>query len=85
MKLKLEKEYGYIKKQFADHLEEIQKYAPQLKESGNYKDFEIRLTWDCIRAFVGSGTVCLWYDRYDCNDSHITTAGKKALKELGII
>lgn len=83
--MKLKNEYEYIKTQFQNHLEEIRDYAPKLKASGNYKDFEIRLTWDCIRAFVGSGTVCLWYDKYGCNDSHVTTAGKKALKELGVI
>ena len=82
--MKLKNEYDFIKAQFQSHLEEIKAYAPKLKASGNYKDFEVRLTWDCIRAFVGSGTVCLWYDKYDCNDAHITTVGKKALKELGV-
>ena len=83
--MKLQAEYNYIKKQFEDNVEKIKDYAPKLKASGNYKDFEIRLTWDCIRAFVGSGTVCLWYEKYNCNDTHITTVGKKALKDLGVI
>ena len=83
--MKLQAEYNYIKKQFEDNVEKIKDYAPKLKASGNYKDFEIRLTWDCIRAFVGTGTVCLWYEKYNCNDSHITTLGKKALKKLGVI
>ncbi len=83
--MKLQNEYNYIKTQFENNLEKIKDYAPKLKASGNYKDFEIRLTWDCIRAFVGTGTVCLWYDKYNCHDTHITTAGKKALKELGVI
>lgn len=83
--MKLQAEYNYIKKQFEDNVEKIKDYAPKLKASGNYKDFEIRLTWDCIRAFVGTGTVCLWYEKYNCNDTHITTVGKKVLKDLGII
>ena len=83
--MKLQAEYNYIKKQFESNLEKIKAYAPQLKASGNYKDFEIRLTWDCIRAFVGSGTICLWYEKYNCHDEHITTVGKKALKELGVL
>ena len=83
--MKLQKEFEFVKEQFQNHLEDIKVYAPQLKASGQYKDFEIRLTWDCIRAFVGSGTVCLWYEKYNCNDSHVTTIGKKALKELGVI
>ena len=83
--MKLQKELEFVKTQFENNLEKIKEYAPQLKASGQYKDFEIRLTWDCIRAFVGSGTVCLWYEKYGCNDSHITTVGKKALKELGVL
>ena len=83
--MKLQNEFDYIKKQFESNLEKIKDYAPKLKASGNYKDFEIRLTWDCIRAFVGTGTVCLWYEKYNCNDTHITTVEKKALKELGVI
>lgn len=83
--MKLQKELDYVKTQFSNNLEKIKEYAPKLKESKQYKDFETRLVWDCIRAFVGSGTVCLWYEKYNCNDTHITTLGKKALKELGVI
>lgn len=83
--MKLQKEFEFVKGQFQNNLEKIKEYAPQLKASGQYKDFEVRLAWDCIRAFVGSGTVCLWYDKYNCNDTHITTLAKKALKELGVI
>lgn len=83
--MKLQKEMEFVKGQFQNNLEKIKEYAPQLKASGQYKDFEVRLAWDCIRAFVGSGTVCLWYDKYNCNDTHITTLAKKALKELGVI
>ena len=83
--MKLQKEYEYVKKQFEEHLENIKDYAPKLRESGDYKDFEVRLAWDCLRAFVGTGTICLWYERYGCNDKHITTLGKKALRVLGVI
>lgn len=83
--MKLQAEYNYILNQFKNNLEAIKDYAPKLKASKNYKDFEIRLTWDCLRAFVGSGTICLWYEKYNVNDSHITSAGKKALKELKVI
>lgn len=83
--MKLQKELGYVKTQFQNNLGAIKDYAPKLKASGNFKDYETRLTWDCLYAFVGSGTICLWYEKYDCNDTHITTVGKKALKELGII
>lgn len=83
--MKLQKEYEYVKKQFANNMDKIKDYAPKLKESGQYKDFEVRLCCDCLRAFVGSGTICLWYEKYNCNDKHIITLGKKVLKELEII
>ena len=83
--MKLKNEYDYIYKQFNDHIDRINEYAPQLKASGQYKDYEVRLVWDCLRAFVGSGTICLWYDRYNCNDQHIFTVGRKALKELHVL
>ena len=83
--MKLQKEFETVKKQFADNLEKIKEYAPALKESGNYKDFEKRLTFDCLRAFVGTATMCEWYDKYDCNDNHIYTLGKNVLKELKVI
>lgn len=83
--MKLQNEYNYTKTQFENNLNKIKEYAPKLKESKQYKDFETRLVWDCMRAFVGSGTVCLWYEKYNCNDTHVTTLGKKALKELEII
>lgn len=83
--MKLQKEFEFVKIQFQNNLYKIKEYAPKLKESGQYKDFEVRLVWDCLRAFVGSGTICLWYEKYDCNDTHITTLGKKALKELEVI
>ena len=75
----------FVKKQFADNLEKIKKYAPALKASGKYNNFETRLTWDCLGAFIGTETICEWYEKYDCHDSHITTLGKKVLKELNII
>lgn len=83
--MKLQKEFEFVKTQFENNLDKIKEYAPKLKESKQYKDFEVRLAWDCLRAFVGSGTICLWYDKYNCHDTHITTLGKKALKELGVI
>lgn len=84
MKLKNEKEF--VKKQFAENLDKIKEYAPKLKAHINeYDNFEIRLTWDCLYAFIGSATMCDWYNNYDCNDKHITTLGMKVLKELGVI
>lgn len=83
--MKLQNEFETVKKRFADNLEKIKDYVPRLKASGEYNDFERRLTFDCLRAFIGTQTMCEWYDKYECNDNHIYTLGKKALKELKII
>lgn len=60
----------------------IPPYAKQLKESGDYNDFETRLAWDVLRASVGSSTICKWYEQYKCNDKHIDTLAKKCLKAV---
>ena len=83
--MKLQSEYNYIKNQFNNNIAKIKEYAPKLKESKQYNDFNTRLCWDCLRAFIGTKTLCEWYEKYNCNDKHITTAGIKALKELNII
>ena len=83
--MKLQNEYEFIKNQFENNLTKINEYAPKLKQSNNYKDYDTRLIWDCLRAFIGSNTICNWYGKYDCNDKHITTVGKKVLKDLGVI
>lgn len=83
--MKLQKELPFVIETFSKHLEIITEYAATLKESGNYNDFETRLSFDCLRAFVGTKTMCDWYEKYNCTDAHIKTLGKKALKELNII
>lgn len=83
--MKLQNELSFVKNQLANNIDAIKEYAPKLKASGEYNSFEKRLTFDCLYAFVGSTKMCEWYEQYNCNDSHIYTLGKKALKELGII
>lgn len=83
--MKLQNELAFVKGKFTENLDKIKAYAPKLKASGQYQDFEKRLTFDCLRAFVGSETMCDWYDKYDCHDNHIYTLGKTALKELKVI
>ena len=63
-------------------LKNLKEYAEELKAEGNYQDFETRLAWDALRAAVGTNTICTWYDKYNCNDKHIDTLAKKALKEV---
>jgi hypothetical protein len=83
--MKLQKELPLVIETFNKNLERIKEYASVLKESGNYNDFNTRLAFDCLRAFVGTKTMCSWYEKYNCTDAHIKTLGIKALKELNII
>lgn len=83
--MKLKKEFNYVYGVFEENIDKIKEYAPQLKASGEYNNFEKRLTFDCMRAFVGTETMCKWYKQYDCNDGHVFTLGKTALKELKVL
>lgn len=78
----LQSELGGVVFRMQKIRDKIPPYARQLKEGGGYKDFAVRLSWDILRAVVSTGEICSWYDKYGCNDSHITTLAKAALKAV---
>lgn len=82
--MKLKNELRYIRERFS-LITNLSEYAANLKANGDYQDFGTRLAWDCIRATIPSEIVCGWYDKYNCNDSHITTVAKVALREIGVL
>lgn len=84
--MKMSKEsYNHILSRFKENKDKIIPYAEKLKEIGGYKDFYTRLGFDCLRAFIGSSYICdIFYGKEGLNDNHITTAVRKALKELGL-
>lgn len=77
--MKLKDELDYVVEKFKQ-IKRLDEYAESLKKSGNYNDFETRLAWDCLRASVPVEVRCSWYQKYNCNDEHITTLVKTALK-----
>lgn len=79
--MKLKNELNFVVEKLK-RITDLEKYAEKLKAEGNYNDFETRLAWDALRASVGTNTICKWYDKYNCNDKHIDTLAKKALKEV---
>lgn len=79
MKLKNELDFTIDRMKKIPNLKE---YAEELKKVGGYKDFETRLAWDALRVAVGTQKICKWYDEYNCNDNHIETLAKRALKEV---
>lgn len=84
-RLKLLDEMPTIYQAFEPNKNAIQLYARRLKEQGGYNNFEKRLTWDCLRSFIGTEKICTWYRQYRVNDDHIYSAGKIVLHRLGII
>lgn len=82
--MKLKSELTYLRERFSK-IKNLQEYAVSLKANGNYKDFGTRLAWDCIHATIPSEIICGWYDKYSCNDDHITTAAKYVLREMNVL
>ena len=80
--MKLAPELDFLVEKFKQ-IRNLESYAEELKKSGNYNDFETRLAWDCLRLTVPSSTICEWYEKYNCNDTNITTLAKAALKIAG--
>ena len=79
--MKLMSELDFIIAKFKQ-IRNLREYAENLRKSGEYNDFETRLGWDCLKMTVPSDTICGWYNKYDCNDNHITTLVKAALKKV---
>lgn len=80
--MKLSDELPEFIKRLTPLKEAIQEHSRVLKESGNYKDFQTRLAFDCLHKVYSSNEVCNWYKLYNCNDTHIETLAKKAVKEV---
>ena len=83
----LQKEIPFVEskiKELANRVN-LQEYANKLKDSGEYNNFETRLSWDIIRAACGTSYFCDLYDKYGANDDHISTLAKKAVKCLNLV
>lgn len=63
----------------------LREYAAALKSSGEYRVYETRLAWACLRCAFKTSEICGWYDKYGCQYTHITTAAKAALRNLAIL
>ena len=79
--MKLQNELDFVCARFKT-LRGVPEYAAALKESGAYNDYITRLAWDLLRLTVRSDTICQWYVNYKCNDTHITTLAKRALRDV---
>lgn len=85
------REYEKIKESLVDFgVEKITAYKKQLEEwyasgESNIKNVETRLIFEVYYACVPKELRMNIMDNDEYNDTHIRTAVKKALKELGIL
>lgn len=80
--MKLQKELKPLINDFNKIKDQIPAHVKKVKQDNNYKDLEVRIAYDCLRTVRSPQDICQWYDKYNCNDEHITTLAKRALKEV---
>ena len=81
--MKLENERSYVIDQMKKlDPAQVKAYAAQVKASGDYRNFETRIANDILAACIPVPTRCNWYEKYNCNDTHITTLARACVKEI---
>lgn len=83
--LKLSPELEPLVEKIQRHALWFQQYGRQLRKKGGYRDYETRFARDVLRKVVTTFEICDWYDRYDCNDRHITSLAIAACKKAGVL
>ena len=83
--LKLYPELKPLTEKIRRHALWFQQYGVELRKKGGYKDYEVRFARDVLRKLVTTFEICEWYDRYDCDDRHITSLAIAACKKAGVL
>jgi hypothetical protein len=82
--MKLENELGYVIERMKKlDVDKVNAYKKWLISTHNYTRLDVRFCNDVLRAVVPVSTICDWYDKYGCNDSHITTLARRACVACG--
>lgn len=55
-------------------------YASKIYKEKNYKDFRTRISNDLKFAVAPPHYICDLYDKYGCNDMHVTTLFAQVIK-----
>jgi hypothetical protein len=80
--MKMTKEdYNHIVIVFQNNIDKVEGHYNYIKQSGKYNVLEVRVGFDCLRAFGGKSFMIDQYDK-GLNDDHIKTACVKALKTV---
>ena len=86
--MKLKEIYPEVLKSFKqlklENPEQLMQHISTVKKERAYKNIEVRIAFDVARQVFPLRTICEWYDKYDCNDTHLKTIFVKALKESEI-
>lgn len=61
--------------------QKLLEYSKRIEKSGKHKNLYARIAND-IKYCIKPGIICKLYDKYDCNDDHVTTLFKAITKEL---
>ena len=85
MKLKLEPVYEETKNKTIEKIkgiEDILKRNIQIMyDNHNYtKNFEVRIYADLRDLIIPCGTVCDWYEKYNCHDDHVIALVKSVFR-----
>ena len=85
--LKLEKELPEVvaRLEVLKNHSNVIEYREKLKASGKYNKFEVRFAWEVCDAVFSTKEICSWYDKYNCNDDHITSLFKAACRKTGLL
>ena len=83
--LKLYPELEPLVEKIRRHALWFQQYGKQLREKGGYRNNEERFAWDVQIKLVPVSEICDWYDKYGCDDRHITTLAIAACKRAGVL
>ena len=82
MTMRLQAEYEYAKTLATNKVTDNDLYEHVLRvgKEDRYNHLDVRIAHDLKFATMSSATVCTWYDKYGCNDDHVTTLYKQVLK-----
>lgn len=80
--MKLKNELPEVIRAFDTMREQIPAHVERVKILGRYEDLETRIAWDLLYATKGTTWLCALRYRYNCNDDHITTLAKRALRQV---
>lgn len=80
--MKMAKEdYNMIVEAFENNMDKVKAHYNYIKSSEKFNVLEVRVAFDCLRAFLGTSWICEQYDK-GLNDDHIRTSCVKALKTV---